>query len=166
MNRILGFGVLLLGLVWTSPAWALDGDLVSGSLHDKGDWTGQTFLICDGSDDTTGGGDGNSARTCMENNTPASVFDLQTDGMKGMPTVIIFRISAAASCSAAYSVDINTSELATGAAFHDVATLDATTTRAVVTQPASVLDRYVQVTTSTTTNCDDLDVVIEMRFKK
>lgn len=173
MKRLLcllgGLGLLLL----PATALAADGFFVANSGYNDGDFSGGVYFLCDGSDWSTSDDDfgslnitENADRTCGQNMTTAGLFDLRNELAGGLPSIMIFHIHATDSCSAAYSIDINSTTLTTGAAVHDLVVLDSTTTSAVVTWPASATNRFLQVTTSTTTNCAPLDITVDLRFKK
>ena len=149
------------------PALAADGDLITGSTYappqGRAGFYGSEYYLCDGSITN-----GNNARTCGALMTaPASAFDLITDGSKSIPQVLIFRVRDSTSCSAAWSVDINSATTASSTAItgdvHDVTTLDSNTTSSIVTWPTSATGRYLQTITTTTTDCANLDVTVEIR---
>lgn len=167
-NLTLLIGVVV-GLLVSGSVWAADGDRVPHATHPDGQtpnragWSGDVYYLCDSAS-------GNGARTCGLPLTAPLPFDLGDTG-KGIPDLMIIRISNATGCTAAYSVDINTFEAgydATPAATvdaHDLVTLNATTTRAVIPWTAGT-DRYIDATTSNMTNCSNFDVTIELRYEK
>lgn len=117
---------------------------------------------------------GNYLVTCnrlcetIDNDDTCTEYDFQAAGSEGIPDKVFVEVHTNTTCDAGWTVDINQHSVTgpvAGTNEHDVVTLNATTTSAMIGIDLPIL-RFWKTTFGTNTNCVDITLLLHSYYRQ
>ena len=150
MKRILY--LLVAALLVGSPSLATDGDVVAGMATNRGDFSSQSFYLCDSADSTDS--------SCASFSVSPAVT---AAGGVGFPSYWKAEIAEDTGCSGAMTVTVLGAALAAADTHTEITlTVGGTTSALRLGPPPHILS----ATLATVTSCTDIDVIVTLFYEK